>query len=223
MFHVKLGGGKSGQGTIQFILLAALVIVLVLAVLPFLSTSNTASARSTLEGQGYVVLSPADYTSLLNAVNTGVSNAAAANVAAVIAANKIDLFNSSESFVYPDLTSRFCLLTANATANAFGAWTEITDNTSVTLSSKFAASSGYLGEITLRNFSVVGPPYAQYIVEITYNDGANIIGRQKVYADWTYVLLVKSQQIPMGATIKYRLMCSTGGGTCYMDVRYFHG
>ncbi len=185
-----------------------------------MSTANTASAVSTLEGRGYTVLSPNDYATLNSKLDAIKVSADAAVVAAQLAAAKVDLFNSSESFVYPENTNRFCILTANATANAFGAWTEITDNTSVTLSSKFAASSGYLGEITLRNFSA---PNVQYIVEISYNNGANVVGRQKVYADWTYVLLVKSRQIPVGATLKYRLMCSTGGATCYMDVRYFYG
>ena len=149
-----------------------------------------------------------------------VTAAEAAVIAAQLAAAKVDLFNSAEQFVFPETTNGFVLLTAGAPANSFGAWTEVVDNNGVKLSSKFTGSPGYLREITLHVFSVANQ---KYLVEIAYNGGANNIARVKVYSDWTYVLDVRSQHIPMGATIVCRMMAETAGATCRADFRYMLG
>lgn len=148
-----------------------------------------------------------------------VVEAQAAVVAAQLAAAKVDLFNSSEHFLFPEATNEFCLLAAGNPANTFGAWVEITDNNGVTLSSKFAASPGYIREITLHIFSVANQ---KYIVEVRRGVGS-VVGRIKCYSDWTYVLSMSSSRIPAGSTLSYRMMAETALATCRMDLRYIHG
>ncbi len=145
--------------------------------------------------------------------------AQAAVVEAQKAVAKVDLFNSAEIFVFPEVTNVTCTLTAGLVANTFGAWAEIVDSGAVTLSSKFATKPGYLGDVTLYTFSAADK---MWLIELSYGAAKSILGRVMVRSDWTYVMPIKSRKIPAGETVYYRLMCETGGATCKAAFRYFY-
>jgi len=161
---------------------------------------------------------PADQASAQSAV----AAAQAAVIAAQIAAAKVELFNSSEMFVFPSATNIVCTLAAGGVANTFGAWAEIVDSSAVVLSDSFAANPGYLAELTAFMYSAANN---SYMIEIAYGAAFDVIGRLRFYARANAVitLLIKSRQIPAGELVYYRMMCEVGGATCDVAFRYFMG
>jgi Tfp pilus assembly protein PilX len=244
-----LGNGKWSKGqltiggvAIGLILSAVLVIFLVPMMAPV-------GARSLLEGQGYVVLAAGEYSdlmTLLESIDTkadaAVVNAEAAVTAAELAATnaeaavtaaelavtnaeaaatKVDLFNTADTFLFPEDTDYWVLLTANAVAGSFSSWTEIADNNSVTLSSLFAADAGYISDIYI--YQVTAPADTTHIVEIAYGVGKTSITRIMFNGDNLNIAQIKSRRIPAGETVYYRIMTNTAP-TEYVSIgfRYFY-
>lgn len=239
---------QRGQVVVAIAVIVAILLVfaLVTLVAPVFTTTTLASQINGVEKSGYVVLSPADYATLLSKVNAikaktdglpatpaDEATAAAAVIAAQDAADaaqsaadvaqetpdRLLLYNENEIFLYPDTSSRSCTLTAGSTPSVFGAWTEIVDSLGTTLTSKFAANSGYIREIMTHNYSIADEIY---IVEIGYGASHTIIGRVKVRSDWTYVLPPTATSLsPANQIIYYRMMCETGDATLRVDFRYY--
>jgi len=224
-----------GQIDILRIVIIASLFLIVVSIIPAITYGTTSYAISSLEGKGYIVLASGEYSdllTLLQSVDTkadaAVSNAEAAvvaaenaAVAAQIATTKIDLFNSAESLVFPETTAKTVTFTAGGGDNTFGTWAEITDSAAVTLSSKFAANDGYLSEILPYIGSVADK---LYLMEISYGDAKTVVGRVMFYGtiNTRFNLLVKSEKIPAGETLYYRMMCETGAATCKVILRYFY-
>jgi hypothetical protein len=171
-----------------------------------------------------IVLSAAGYNELIDKLDANnallVANGVHlddAKAAALLAASEVDFFNTAEVFVYPTTTDRTCTMTSGL-ADAFGVWAEITDSAATTLSSKFAAKGGYFCDAMVFNNSV---PSEMYIIEIAYGAGKTVIARLRVYADWTYMVHIKSRPIPAGETIYYRMAAETAGSTCRIGFNYF--
>jgi len=145
---------------------------------------------------------------------------AAANLAAAINA-KVDLFNSGGELVFPEKSDEFVLIAEGAAPNVFNpaVAAEIVDNNGIKLSSKFAASAGYITEVIMYAFSVASETH---ILELSYGAG-NIIGIVRAFSDWTYVFPFKSKQIPLGAQVKYRIMAQTALASCRVSFRYVLG
>jgi len=204
----------------------------VLAVLPFLATSNTANAKSTLENQGYVVLTSGEYANMLAVLNANgikldnIKTSADLAVAnAIIAANTSNetlntllLHNENVVYLFPDDASSNVTFTAGNPANTFGAWAEIVSNNGTTLSSKFAANSGYLTEMVFRDYSA---PDKICVFEIAYGGAKTVVGRVKIKSDFTYVLTLKSARIPAGETLYYRMSSTQAGEIARVDFRYY--
>jgi hypothetical protein len=129
------------------------------------------------------------------------------------------LHTENEVFVFPEEVAADVNFAAGNPADTFGAWTEIVDTGAVTLSSKFAARTGYLAEAMFREYSVANEIY---IVEISYGIANTIIGRVKLRSDWTYVLTLRSQRIPAGEIIYYRMKAETALATLKADFRYYY-
>lgn len=227
-----------GQSQIVLVVILAICVVVVAAFIPLLSTSSVQAAIYRVESTGeYVVLTMAQYNTInakLDAIKVdaeaaiataeaAVTAAEAAVVAAELAADKVDLFNSAEVFVYPATTTVTCVLTAGNT-NVWGNWTEIVDSGAVTLSSKFATNPGYVSDI---HAFLPSDANDGYNLELAYGDAKVTLGR---IAFWVpaggevgYQLAIKSRRVPVGETVYYRLQ-STGanGATVQVRIRYFH-
>ena len=195
-------------------------------------TSSVGAATDYLEDRGYVVLSAGEFDLIAKEATAvaAVANAEAAVVAAQAAvvlaqaaADKVDLFNAAEVFLFPDATNRTITLTAGAT-NVWSAWTEVTDSAAITLSSKFSASAGYVSDML---FFLPSDAADGYSVELAYGDAKTNLGRVAFWAladgDIAYILGIKSRRVPIGETIYYRMQ-STGanGATVQARFRYFY-
>jgi hypothetical protein len=226
---------KKERGEAEVSLSIALVVgifiiaIFVVATIPIIGSLNNNVARSKLEGSGYTVLSAGEYGNIMSELADAEAAALAANNAAVLAAgtsenilDKLLLFNENEAFIWPDSTLTYCLLTAGTPADNFSTWTEITDNNSVKLTATFAATSGYIREVTLYAYSVVDK---LCILEIGF--GANIgavttIGRCVVRSDFTWVLDIYSEQIPAGQKVYYRFKSEQAGETFRAYFKYLY-
>jgi hypothetical protein len=227
---------RIGQASMLTIMGAVIVGILVIVMVPLmLAGSSIRASISRLEGEGYVVLSSAEYNTLngkLDAIKTdaeaAVANAesavtAAENavIAAELAAEKVDLFNTADTFLFPADTDYYVLLTADGAAGSFSSWAEIIDNNSVTLSSLFATDAGYVSDIYI--YQVTAPADTTHIVEVAYGESKTSLTRVMFNGDNLNIAQVKSRRIPAGETIYYRIMTNTAP-TEYVSIgfRYFY-
>jgi len=222
---------SSGEITIWRLFFIFLVTILAATFIPIIQTTNVASAKSTLESHGYIVLTAGQYetidtkldniaTTALAAVNNAdaaVTAAENAVLAAQIAAGKVDLFNSAEVFLFPSNTNTTVTLTAGNT-NAWSTWAEITDG-AATLSSKFATAAGYISDMYIYDHSAVDK---LYLLEIAYGPSKITLGRVMYHTSFIEMAPIKSRRVPAGETIYYRLMCSgANSATAKVGFRYF--
>jgi hypothetical protein len=212
---------KSNQyGVTMMVILVSCLLIAFIAVISIsiLSVSNIASAKNLLENNGYVVLSATEYdtinikldniktsadTAVINADNA-VTAAENAVTAAQSAAAKVDLFNSAEVFLFPDVTNITITLTAGNT-NAWSDWVEVTDSTAVTLSSKFATKSGYINDLYVYDHSAVDKIYC---IELSYGASKTTLGRIMWHTSFKDAVQIKTRRVPAGSIIYYRMMCS---------------
>jgi hypothetical protein len=225
----------AGSGFERIIIYIYLMVFLALTVglIPFvLEASNTQASIDIdrLEGAGYVVLSAGEYAiidakldALKVSADLAVTNAEAAVVAAQTAADKVDLFNSAEVYLFPTTSNLLCTLTAGNT-NVWSAWVELEDSDATTLSSAFAVDAGYVSDML---FFLPSDAADGYNVELSYGVANTTLGRVSFYAlasgDIAYVLPIKSRRVPAGETIYYRMQ-STGANnaTVQARLRYFY-
>ncbi len=192
------------RGGIWTLLIVGVILTIFLSLLSMIPTFYVATARVTLESQGYVVLTAGEYASLSAKIDALKASADAAVVNAVVAAttanetlNTLLLHNENEVFIYPDSTTDNVTFTAGTPLDTFGAWTEIVSANGTALSSKFLFQSGYLVEMVFRDYSASDKIC---LIEIGYGTSnvtvSQTIGRVKVKTDFTYVLTLKSVRIP---------------------------
>jgi hypothetical protein len=208
-------------------LVLVLIGVLIATSSDVLHPMSVDAATDYLENQNYVVLSHAEYdliakeataaAAVANA-EAAVTNAEAAVVAAQETLDVLLLHNENEVFLYPDTCTKTATFTAGDGVDTWGAWAEITDSGATTLSSKFAADSGYLVEIMTHDYSVADKIF---MIELSYGAAKTVIGRSKIRSDWTYVQALRSVVIPSGQTVYYRMQCETGNATLEADFRYY--
>ena len=215
-----------GQAIVLVPLTMAVLIIIATALLVVLGNISTATAISTLEEKGYVVLASAEYQSIsdkLDAIKTdaetAVATAEAAVTAAEIAAAKVDLFNSAEIYLFPATSNLTCTLTAGNT-NVWSSWVELVDSGATTLSSSFSVAPGYVSDML---FFLPSDASDGYNVEVAYGEAKVTLGRVGFYAlasgDIAYVLPIKSRRVPAGETIYYRMQ-STGANNATVSARF---
>ena len=216
------------------VMLGVLFVVCFLFFMPALLTviSNTVlnvdRAVDRLTSRGYIVLAAGEYellNSKLDSIATKAEAAAEAAADAVtaaeLAAAKVDLFNTADTFLFPADTDYYVLLTADAASGEFSSWAEIVDNNAVTLSSKFADNAGYISDIYI--YQVTAPADTTNIVEIAYGESKTSLTRIMFNSDNLNIAQIKSRLIPAGETIYYRIMTDTAP-TEYVSIgfRYFY-
>lgn len=211
-------------------LVLVLIGVLIMAANDYLHPWSVGAATDYLEDRDYVVFTPAEWALVAKEATAAaaVANADAAVTAAELAATeaqgaaeKVDLFNTAEVFLFPNDTDYWVLLAASAGAGDWSAWAEIADNTAVTLSSKFAANAGYISDIYI--YQVTAPADTTHIVEIAYGASKVSLTRIMFNSDSMHLAQIKSRRIPAGTTIYYRIM-TTAAPTEYVSIgfRYFY-
>lgn len=170
-------------------------------------------------------ISPADVTiinSKLDAIKASadlaVTNAEAAVIAAQLAADKVDLFNSAEVYFFPASSNITVTLTSGNT-NTWGSWNEIIDSTSVTLTSKFATGAGYISDLSIFETSAVDKIY---LIELAYGAAKTTLGRTSFHTS-DKEAMIKSRKVSVGEIVYARVMCSgANGATCKVGFRYFY-
>lgn len=213
--------------TVPVIVAIVIVVLFALAIVPIFGSISTDTAINQLTGQGMVVFAAGEYEILNAKMDALKVSADAASTAAVIAANNaqttlnlLRLHTENENFLFPGTTSYNITLTAPATANTWSAWTEVVASNAETLSSKFAASPGYLSQVTLYAYNFADE---LVMVEFAYDDdGTDVVGRVMARSDFTWVLQIDSEPIPLGATIYYRMMSSHINETIKANFKYFY-
>ena len=226
--------GKVDFRTIIFSIVCAILIPIVIVMLMNATSSfSPFAAISLLEGRGYFVASADEYDTLNAKLDSiaikayaAVANAdAAVNAAedavdaAQLAVAKVDLFNTAERLVYPTTTNLTCTLTAGET-NAWGNWAQITDSGGGNLSSCFSVNTGYITDMQIFDHSAADKIY---LVEIAFGSAKNIIGRVAYHTSFADNVDIKSELIPVGETVYYRMMSSgVNGATARVGFRYIY-
>ena len=222
------------------VLLVMVAVVLVLMIVPYFQLNSVVTATSYLTDRGYVVLAASEYSTInakldalkvsadaatvaaqLAVVNAQLAVTAAENAvtAAETAADKVDLFNSAETFMFPESTASYVLFASSAN-NTFGAWAEIKDNNLVTLSSKFALNAGYIADVYLYDLTIAD---TLWMIVVSYGVAKTTLFRMMFNSEYMDLAQIKSRRIPAGETIYYRMMANAAP-TEYVSVgfRYFY-
>jgi len=202
-----------------------LVIIIILAILPMLSAntfnSNVSAATSYLESNGYVVFSEEEYALIAKeaTAHAAVINAEAAVTAAQVAAAKVELFNSVEVFLFPEVTNVTITLTAGNT-NAWSDWAQAIASTTENLSNKFITSAGYINDMYIYDHSAVDKVYC---IELSYGASKTTLGRIMWHTSYKDTVQIKTRRVPAGETVYYRMMCSGANeATAKIGFRYFY-
>lgn len=125
--------------------------------------------------------------------------------------------------IFPEDTDETVTFTAGSTNNAFCSWTEVVDNNSVTLSSKFTDTAGHISSMMIEDCNTKDKAY---LIELSYGDDKTIVTRQRFIAGVTAKLpaiqqiRVRSAIITAGETVYYRMKCETKDATATLSCRY---
>lgn len=127
------------------------------------------------------------------------------------------------SAIFPEDVDETVTVTAGDSDDAFGAWAELVDNNSVTLSSKFNAKAGYVVSMLLEEASLKD---VRYLLELSYSAAKKVICRTRFMkvqnkVNVAHQTRVRSLKVPKGETIYYRLKCETADADAEIQVRYY--
>lgn len=137
------------------------------------------------------------------------------------------LSQAHDTFIFPDTSGLTCTLAAGGTNNAFGNWVEIVDSTTptaITFTSKFASNNGHITGFQIEDLT----EDEVYHLEISYgSDKTQILSHRFVKGSTKKTTLIvfvriRSDYIPAGETLYYRMMCSSASETCDVSFRYHY-
>lgn len=130
-----------------------------------------------------------------------------------------------DSEIFPDNTDRKVELAAGTPANTWSAWAEIQDDDTppVTFSSKIICIV-HLSGLLIEDLS---DKDKRYEMQIGYGDAkTHITSHRFLYGDVVKKLpsiqfiRVRTQHIPLGEKVYYRMRCEKAGATCEISLRY---
>jgi len=130
-----------------------------------------------------------------------------------------------ENFIFPEDSNETVTFTAGGTVNTFGAWAEIVDNNSVSLSSKMVAG-GHISSIISESANTKDKVY---MLEISYGAAKTVIARARMISATNQISHTEQDKMrnlafPAGETIYYRVKCETASATVTVHFRYhIHG
>jgi len=124
------------------------------------------------------------------------------------------------TYIFPESTLDYVLFATAAGIDAWTNWAEITSAIGgITFTSRFAATPGYLTDVMVYAHTVLNIIYE---VEIGWGALHTVVGRVRVYSDWTYHLPMWSAQIPAGQRIYYRMRCENSPASMRAGFRYHY-
>lgn len=127
------------------------------------------------------------------------------------------------TFIFPEDTDETVIFTAGNVNHTWLAWTEIVDNNAVTFSSKVAACESHISGVLVEDVDTTGKTY---MYEIGYGDAHTVVTRARFAASDAnkgnpiQESRVRSDHIPVGETVYYRMKCETADATAQVSIRY---
>ena len=126
------------------------------------------------------------------------------------------------SHIFPEDTDEFLTFTAGVGDNEFSDWVEIEDSEGHKLSD-YAVAHLHISALMVEDANVKDKAY---MIEIAHGDAKTLITPYRFIAGETTKLpavqqiRVRSEYIPAGEKVYYRMKCETGGKTCDLHIRY---
>lgn len=125
--------------------------------------------------------------------------------------------------IFPEDTDETVTFTAGGVANTFGAWAEIVDNVPNTFSSKITSPT----HITAFMIEDASKKDVAYLLEVAYGEAKTVVSRYRFISGETKLppiqqMRVRSDDIPVGETVYYRMKCESAGETCTLHLRYYY-
>lgn len=125
--------------------------------------------------------------------------------------------------IFPEGTDEHITFTAGGVANTFGAWAEIVDNVPNSFSSKITHPT----HITAFMIEDANVKDKTYFIEVAYGDAKTVVSRYRFISGETKLpaiqqMRVRSEDIPVGETVYYRMKCESAGKTCTLHLRYYY-
>jgi len=130
-----------------------------------------------------------------------------------------------DTFIFPEDTDETVTFTAGGTNNSFCDWVEIEDNNGIMFSSKFVSSIGHLASILIEGVDVKDKAY---LIELAYGSDKTSITSYRFIAGETNKLpaiqqvRIRTEHVPSGEKLYYRMKCETSGKTCTLSFRYHY-
>jgi len=126
-----------------------------------------------------------------------------------------------DNLIFPEDSNETITLAAGGTVNTFGAWAEIVDNNSVSLSSKMTLG-GHISSVIAESADTKDKVY---MLEISYGAAKKVIARARMVSatnqiDHTAQDKMRNLEIPAGETVYYRVKCETASATATVHFRY---
>jgi len=136
--------------------------------------------------------------------------------------SKIEHELSHVSQYFPVDTDETITFVAGGVANIFSVWAEIVDNNAITFSSKLATCNGHISGVLIEDADTTDK---RYLFEISYGADKVIVVRGRVMSGTTLKSTLqqgrrRSESIPAGETVYYRMKCETIEAELELAIRY---
>ncbi|GAJ00649.1 unnamed protein product, partial [marine sediment metagenome] len=125
--------------------------------------------------------------------------------------------------IFPEDTNETITFTAGGTDNTWSSWAEIDDNNGVKFSDKLTSPT----HLTAFLIEACNVKDKAYLLEVAYGDAKTLVARYRFIAGETTKLppiqqvRIRSEHIPAGEKVYYRMKCEAAGKTCQLHIRYY--
>jgi len=126
--------------------------------------------------------------------------------------------------IWPASTLLVCQFVSGALADAWGVWAQVTDTGANLLSTDFVTRAGFLDQACASNYTIDTNIYE---FEIGWGAVPTVVARARFESATAatgplpYFIDLRSEQIPAGQLIYYRMRDATGAGQINICFRYY--
>lgn len=199
---------QHGKLAIPAIVIVGIIVVIVASFfIPSVNTiftgQNIASAINLLENNGYAVFAAGEYATIQNYLDEILEE------------------TRHTSYIWPEATNIHATLSAPVGANTWGNWVELADGSGNKFSDKITSIT-HLSDTKIEEYS---DKNQTYMYQFAYGDSKVIVGGRRVSPikeSGEYAIDLKTMPIPIGEKFYARCMCSSGGETCTVLIRYHY-
>jgi hypothetical protein len=197
-----------GNSSITIGIVAVLVVLLIaLFFIPTIGTvttdTNISKAIVLLEQNNYVVFASSEYAAIKTELDE------------ILAETR------HTSYIWPEATNLTATCTASVTANTWGDWAEITDSAGNKFSDKITSVT-HLSDTKIESYS---DKNQEYMYQISYGASKIVVGGRRqspIKESGEYSIDLKTLPIPAGEKVYFRCMCTVGGESCTILIRYHY-